>query len=956
MGEEDKADVGRLKILARGKSSREQAQARGRLFEKLMAEVLRHYGYSIDRVPNVNYAGMEIDIEGKHTATNIPLYAECKCYETKVDSTKLQAFYGKYITRWHKDKRCHGLFIALPSVTSPAKGFYRENIEGNPEVTVRLYEEENVMKAILGTPKVTSPDAISSLVVQEIGKPGDWLLLYTDKGIFWVQYIIPKGAGVPRSVALFDAMGATLSEKSTLDYLMQLCPELEEFDRVAMEDTIVFQSGIHKDVEEIVEVRGSSECFEYQFPASAEHFVGRQSILEELDSFVRKVIDKKTSSRGILVEANSGWGKSSIVLASVARLRKMGHFAVAIDSRSASSSQFILRVLDYAFNKFGDLGGLLSDDNRFKTITGFEGAGEVVLSVGQVLEHNGKIMFIFLDQFENVFSLPNTLKRITDMLLKICDAQVNIIIGFSWKTDLVGLTSEFPYQLRDTIMALSKRIVLDTFSEVETNALLEKLSEELRAPLRKDLKFFLSEFSQGFPWLLKKLCAHVKSQRKAGVPQLEIANSLLNIEELFQEDLRGLSVEEIDVLQRIAKVSPISVLELSEELKPEVIQSLVNRRLVVKIGSKLDIYWDIFRDYLNSGSVPIQDNYILRTSVGSVLRTTKLLADANGLLGMVEFQERAGLRSNKSLYNVVRDMRLLGLAKVVDDKVSLEIKLPETVQDFEESFRAHLKERLRRNRLVWRLLDTLETEVTLTMDDISSMLAQWCPYISARKQTWRTYAINFVDWMDTADLGIYDRQNYTINCYTPGKEVRERHLRFAKRRGGVKVPCVQYMPVQRAAIRIFEAAQGEGRIDWTGFKRSTIFKSLRTLEDLGFITRKANTIMLTPKLFVFVKNSERRSELFARAAMEVNSFKIFINILEDYKDIGATLTKLGIELKKNLGVDWKKSTCEINAKIMLDWARHTQLAPGVFAEIRKGSKIGGKKQGIQTTLFSNIKE
>jgi hypothetical protein len=116
--------MGQLKILAGGKSPQAQAQARGKLFEKLMAEVLRHYGYSIDDIPNTNYAGMEIDIEGKHIATGVSLYAECKCYENDVDAPKLQTFFGKYMTRWFKDKRCHGLFIALPNINSHANGFY----------------------------------------------------------------------------------------------------------------------------------------------------------------------------------------------------------------------------------------------------------------------------------------------------------------------------------------------------------------------------------------------------------------------------------------------------------------------------------------------------------------------------------------------------------------------------------------------------------------------------------------------------------------------------------------------------------------------------------------------------------------------------------------------------------------------------------------------------------------
>jgi hypothetical protein len=75
-------NVADIRIVANGHTPQLRAQQRGKLFEKLMAETLRFYGYSIDRIPSVNYAGMEIDIEGKASITGILLYAECKCYET----------------------------------------------------------------------------------------------------------------------------------------------------------------------------------------------------------------------------------------------------------------------------------------------------------------------------------------------------------------------------------------------------------------------------------------------------------------------------------------------------------------------------------------------------------------------------------------------------------------------------------------------------------------------------------------------------------------------------------------------------------------------------------------------------------------------------------------------------------------------------------------------------------
>ena len=83
--------MGSIRVSASGSSPHAIAQAKGKLFEQLMANVLRHHGYEIDHILNVNYSGIEIDIEGHATVTGIPLYAECKCYDTPVDSPKLQA-------------------------------------------------------------------------------------------------------------------------------------------------------------------------------------------------------------------------------------------------------------------------------------------------------------------------------------------------------------------------------------------------------------------------------------------------------------------------------------------------------------------------------------------------------------------------------------------------------------------------------------------------------------------------------------------------------------------------------------------------------------------------------------------------------------------------------------------------------------------------------------------------
>jgi len=366
-----------LKILAGGESQKARDNARGKLFEKLMAEVLRHHGYAIDKTLHVNYAGMEIDIEGKHIMTNIPLYAECKCYNSPVKSPQLHAFHGKYMTRWSMNKYCHGLFIALPGLNSHAKGFYKDNLETNREITSKLLEEDEVLDAIYRTKAVVTPDSISRLITEEFGTPGDSILLYTDKGYFWIRYVVPPNAGISSEFSIFDAQGNTISDKKTIDYLRSLWPDLNGFRYQPLRTAtpIMETQGSEQSVEDIVEVRGSSSCFEYQFPASPEYFVGRQDFLEEVDCFAQDVINETTSSRAILFEGYSGWGKSSLVLSSVARLKHAGHLAVAIDCRSAASSQFPLRLVKYICHEIPQIKKQVFTDNELPNITGFEGPG-----------------------------------------------------------------------------------------------------------------------------------------------------------------------------------------------------------------------------------------------------------------------------------------------------------------------------------------------------------------------------------------------------------------------------------------------------------------------------------------------------------------------------------------------------------------------------------------------------
>jgi hypothetical protein len=749
------------------------------------------------------------------------------------------------------------------------------------------------------------------------------------------------------AIALFDAQGKNITNSATLEYLRQLDPDIVPFARLQLDKSSKISSSvqiadtltIHPD--EIVQVRGSSSWFEYQFPASPEHFVGRTEILDEVLKFASAVLDRNTSSRGLLFEANSGWGKSSLVLSSVARLREAGHLAITIDCRSISSSSSILQVVDYALKQLASAMPsypLFSSAENQDRITGFDGATRALLDFGKPLEQRKRLAFIFLDQFENVFFLPDALRRIRDLLAALCDAQRNVIFGFAWKSDLIGTTSEFPFQLRDAIAEFSKRLSIGTFSEVETNALLDKLRMELRTQIRKDLRFLLSEFSQGYPWLLKKLCAHVKSQRENGVSQADIANKLLNVEELFQDDLGGLSAEQEEALRRIAKLAPVAVSDLNDQFTPEVLQSLVHRRLVVRVGAKYDIYWDIFRDYINTNKVPVQENYILRVPISTIFKAAKVLANEGGSLPISEFPQRGGF-SEKSAFNVLRDLRMLGIAEIQNLDLKLQVSLAKAAKEPEliEQIRVHLRDRLVRNRFVSGVIATLKKVPSLSEERVAKLLETWCPYVSATPKTWRMYAHILATWLDLADLALYEPKAKMLSYYAPAEELRKRDVLISmRRRGGGSALSIQFTPVEKLAIEVAGALRGV-KPKYNQFRRTTLSKGFGVLEDLKFLQRSKKGYRVSQLLDEkFLASEEVRRKLFADAILKIDPFCKFLDILIKHSLEGASLSQLGVELRNEIGTDWRDGTAETNAKIMIDWARHTGLAPGVFSESKRG--------------------
>jgi len=942
--------MGKLRIFASGRSQHTRTQARGKLFAEMMTQVLNHDGYRVDHILHSDSVQMEIDVQGKHRRTGFPFYAACRFAETPMPERDLQAFFGRYMIKWHTDRRCHGLFVVLPGLDGAAIKFYQEHIKNNTHVTTFLYDEDDALKAMSRMAGQMSPDQIAGRIPPDIGKPGEGLLLYTEKGMFWAYPIISHGGKTPDKIAIFDGKGELISDRSLISYLAKLDPSIANFDNISAGQTGPLQPGLFQDADPIVEVNGSSSCFEYQFPASSRFFVGRKSIFSALDSFSDHVIHKQSTHRGIVFEGPTGWGKSSMVLASVEHLQKMGHFAVALDCRTASSSMFIPRVIEYTVQKFGDLDGRIVEADQKKKMSEFGSAVRMILGTGQILESQNKLLFIFFDQFENIIFLPDVLNQIKNLFLKIVEKQTNIILGFTWDKDLILSSHAFSNKQLDAVADECRKIILTAFSKAEMGMLLKKLGKELDEDLTKDLQSFLEKFSQGYPWLLKILCFHVMVARQSGIPQSDIPGILLGIEELFKQEVQYLSDTERATLHQIVKSIPGRLSALLEIFDPKAVQKLIHQGLIHRFDNIVDISWSIFRNYLNTGDLPFHDHYLLDTAVGQVVHGLNILHAAEGILDVSEFKTQTSL-SELAFYGLAKDMDLLGLVRFAQGTILLRLNMSDANQKMEALLRHHLRNRLPKNRLVSEILKVLKDNHRLKMVDISRRLESLSPFIKMTRLAWLKHARILAEWLDAADLALLNKKEKTLIYFDPATDIRERDLFLPTRRGG-KTPRIQYAPVEIIAIRLVHALQEDGRVSWTGFHKNTIFRALATLEDLGFILRKAPLIKVLPRAKAFVENPNNRPFLFAEGALQLASFSVFVKILKSKQTKGSTLLELGHELQEKLGENWKESTSETIAKIMLDWARHTNLAPGVFAKIRKGPIKGWrKKESSQLSLF-----
>jgi hypothetical protein len=190
-----------------------------------------------------------------------------------------------------------------------------------------------------------------------------------------------------------------------------------------------------------------------------------------------------------------------------------------------------------------------------------------------------------------------------------------------------------------------------------------------------------------------------------------------------------------------------------------IVESLLNQRLLVQVGERLDIYWDIFRDYIVNGSVPLQESYILRLTPRGVSTFLCALRAAGDSLTLDE--AAAAMNTSKTaVLNVARDLRLLGVLGVQEGPFRLSEGVA-VAADRNAALRAKVAVSLKRHRVVSLLGEMSSSGGPVNMASFTSELPKQYPAVAAKPATWGNYARAFAYWFQYAGLAALEKDQIT---------------------------------------------------------------------------------------------------------------------------------------------------------------------------------------------------
>jgi len=880
---------------------------RGNLLQDLMRDVFDATNHTSS--PPIRITGMEIDVTATHNVTNEKIYAECKAYREPIKADTISKLLGNVVIK----NVNQGWLVTTSRLSKDAEGLREEWEQKPPEKRrqLQIYNPPRLLDLLISSNRILDP---SKLTATPENIRGTWYLLLTNLGRYWAS-LVPE-AGVPSRVIVYDAhTGKLINDVDIVQKLKLTDTTLRDFDwQITPSDTSKVVESSSYLFETVVDVAIGDTWVDYR-PARPQDFVGRHDLQNNLRDFFLRVRSGSTNTRLFSISGPSGWGKSSLIAKVRDRCGNKANrkkfYMTAFDMRAAKSANYVSAALLRSFSLAIQRNFILPPVLPLQV--GPPAApldNESLQDCLQQLGAKNRVLILVFDQFEEVLTkqeLRELFNRLRLLALSVDAQQENIVVGFAWKSDAF-LPQDHPayylwHQLKD------RRLDLDVprFGSKDVPQALTLFQKELKQRLNPVLRLQLVQHCQGFPWLLKKLCIHVFNLLvKGGLTQTQVLERGLDVRGLFEADLSEISGKETLCLKEIAKQAPVEWVQIVEQFGNDVYTSLLDKRLIIRSGDRLNAYWDIFRDYLRSNEIPhVPVSFLPGTEVRTLVRAATVTF-ANRQTG-VTLQKMSTLLfiNNRSAGNVVRDLQMFGLAERQGDRVVSTIDIKDS-KEIGTTIAKLIASAINNHVFTILLRKNFAKDSMVSEHHLLEFFNEAFPYASLRDDTKRMYTRRLAKYLTA--IGFFERIG---SLWRLIDELTEQLVLMPRVRGTGNF--LGDAPPERVLEVIRRLAKSP--VLRADLNQSNLRNAVACAITLGLAITHAGIVYRREDIDVIDAS-------LVKAVTNTRSFKMVSGLISKSPDISAT--EIGKSLSEQLNLPWSDATNLRRGNALRKWVRWSQ--------------------------------